>query len=345
MNETLKNRLMTELGLNEDQVNKLAAEGVVSDPDLGLLSADQIKQVAGCGLVTAAKVVKAFAPAPAVATAVAANPAAPAPVAPDAEIPEGAKPSVAQMSSFASSLGVAPDMMSMFMMANVSAGSGMEFDLSSMFPIATIVAGYNPRIRNPYMMFMSQLENLYGGPIVVINEDGSVNKDLTVKYLEALELGDPLAVDDVYYDASGNAFQLMGVGVDAQGARDADPLDPTKPIPQSNVGIGRINWNGVGLEVRQLVCFGVTKTHEIDPTNETQTAWLRDHIRPGISRLIFTREYPKAVQAFNEAARTGSLPTLRVMPTRGPRRREIMARRRTGTPRNLAGLGRTGEEL
>ncbi len=61
MEETLKLRL-TELGLKEDQIAKLETEGVMTEADMVLLSADEIKSYAGCGAVVAKKIAAAFKP-------------------------------------------------------------------------------------------------------------------------------------------------------------------------------------------------------------------------------------------------------------------------------------------
>lgn len=75
MNEELKGRLK-ELGLSDDQVGKLENEGATSETDLAGLTAQEIKDVTGCGLVTAKKVVAAFAPRPSEAEVTASNTAA-----------------------------------------------------------------------------------------------------------------------------------------------------------------------------------------------------------------------------------------------------------------------------
>jgi len=62
MNETLKTRL-TELGLNEDQISKLEAEGAKTEADMIGLSPDEIKNMCGCGLIIAKAIAKAFVPA------------------------------------------------------------------------------------------------------------------------------------------------------------------------------------------------------------------------------------------------------------------------------------------
>lgn len=60
MNETLKTQLLG-LGLNEEQVVKLEAQGVNEATDMQLLSAEEIVANTGCGLVVAKKIVAAFA--------------------------------------------------------------------------------------------------------------------------------------------------------------------------------------------------------------------------------------------------------------------------------------------
>ena len=63
MQDELKLKL-TGLGLTDEQVGKLEADGVVVESDMALLSADEVKSTTECGLITAKKVAAAFAPAP-----------------------------------------------------------------------------------------------------------------------------------------------------------------------------------------------------------------------------------------------------------------------------------------
>lgn len=68
MQEELKLKL-TGLGLAEEQVGKLEAEGVKDGAGMALLSGDDVKSITGCGLVIARQVAAAFAPPPAAAPA------------------------------------------------------------------------------------------------------------------------------------------------------------------------------------------------------------------------------------------------------------------------------------
>lgn len=52
-----------ELGLTEDQIEKLEAEGATSEDDLAGLTAAEIRETTGCGLVIAKRVAASFAPA------------------------------------------------------------------------------------------------------------------------------------------------------------------------------------------------------------------------------------------------------------------------------------------
>lgn len=339
MNTELETMLTTECGLTAIQVTKLSEEGVVNESDMILITADQIKQITGCGLVTAAKVVKAFAPTPLPTATYVAT------VAPDAEIPEGSKPSPALVNNFASSLGMDSNMLSMFMVAGMANNTGVGgMDLSGMIPVPQIVAGYNAKVRNMYLMVMDQVEARLGVPIVVINSDGSMNRELTVEYIMSLEEGRDPAENNIYFDASATPYEVIPVGVDAESIYDADPLESTRALQKNGMGTGRVNWSGINDEVRQTAYYAV-RTGEIDPKNDAHLAWLRDHVKPGSNRLIFQGQAPNAIGDFNEARRSGSLPTLRVMLTRGPRRPETMPRRRRAAPRrDLAGLGRTAED-
>ena len=323
MEDALKTKL-TGLGLTEEQISKLETEGANAEADVALLSADDIKNATGCGIVTARKVAAGFAPT---TDATAADPSL--------EIPDDVKPSAAQVNGLASSLGIDSSVL-MMMFAGGAAGMGGDMDISGMIPINRVIEGYNPKVRNMFLMILGQFESRLGVPLVVINDDGSVNRDLTVEYIEGLEEGRDPAENNIYFDSSGIPFEVIRVGVDAQSIYDADPLDPTKALQKNGMGIGRINWHGVPLDVRQVTFYAATKTGELVATNDGHLSWLRDHIKPDAKRLVFHGQAPKAISEFNEAARTGSLPTLRVMLARGPRRRETMPRRRAGLARDLS---------
>lgn len=316
MEDALKTKL-AGLGLSEEQVGKLEAEGVKTEADMVMLSDAEVKAVTGCGLVVSKQVIAAFKPAAEVAD-------------PGAELGEGAAPSSADVNGFAQQLGMDPMMAMLFFNGQL----GEDMDLSSMMPISMVVEGYNPKLRNMFLMAMGHFEKRFGVPIVVIDSNGGVNKALTAEYIQALEEGFDAVEGSIYLDETGKPHELIRVGVDAQSVYDADPLSPTKALPKNDIGVGRVKWKDVSLEVRQVAFYAVTQTHELDPANDTHLSWLRDHVKKDANRLIFHGQAPEAIAAYNEAARTGSLPTLRVMLSRGPRRKEMMPRRRQ------AGLGR-----
>lgn len=62
MNEELKAKLK-ELGLNDEQIAKLEAEGVKNEADMALLDTGEIRSATGCGILIAKKVASAFVPA------------------------------------------------------------------------------------------------------------------------------------------------------------------------------------------------------------------------------------------------------------------------------------------
>jgi hypothetical protein len=319
MEDTLKTRLI-ELGMSEEQVGKLSeVGGVHTAADLALLTDGEIREYSGCTAVVAKK---------------AATHAQPAGTAdPNAELGEDTKPSAAHVNSMASSLGIDPSILLM-MFAGGAAGMGTEMDISGMIPVERVVEGYNPKVRNMFLMVMGQIETRHGVPIVVINDDGSVNKALTSEYIQGLDEGRDPADNNIYFDSTGLPYEVIKVGVDAQSVYDADPLMPDRALQRNGMGFGRINWSGVALEVRQVAFFAATRTNEIDPNNDSHLSWLRDHMKSGARRLVFHGQAPRAITEFNEAYRTGSLPTLRVMLSRGPRKKEMMPRRRA------AGIGR-----
>jgi hypothetical protein len=325
MEDALKTKL-TDLGLSEGQVTQLEEKsGAKTAEDLAMLSDAEIVMYSGCTPIAAKKVAAAFAPAP-VATMTSAS------VDPNAELDEDAKPSAAQVNGLASSLGIDSSVL-MMMFAGGASGMGSDLDISGMIPVARVVEGYNPKVRNMFLMLMGQIESRHAVPVVIINNDGSVNKALTSEYIEGLDEGREPAENNIYFDEAGQPYEAIKVGVDAQSVYDADPLSPEKALQKNGMGFGRINWSGVSLEVRQVAFLATMKTKEIDPTNDAHLTWLRDHMKKEARRLVFHGQAPRAIAEYNEAYRTGSLPTLRVMLSRGPRRKETMPRRRP------AGLG------
>ncbi len=319
MEDALKKKLTgKDVGMTKDQVKKLETEaGVQTEADLAMLSDTEIKQYSGCTPVVAKKAQASVQPK---------EPAAD----PKAELDDGAAPSSAHVNGFAQQLGIDPMMAMMFFNGTL----GDDMDLSSMMPISMVVEGYNPKVRNMFLMAMGHFERRFGVPIVVIDSNGGINKALTAEYIQSLEEGHDPMESAIYLDGDGEPYELIRVGVDAQSVYDADPLKPEKALPKNDIGTGRIKWKGVPLEVRQVAYYAVTQTKELDPSNDAHLTWLRDNVTKDSKRLMFHGQAPKAIAAYNDAARTGSLPTLRVMLSRGPRRKEIMPRRR----RRPAGL-------
>ncbi len=256
------------------------------------------------------------------------------------ELADDEEPSKEQVAGFAGQLGMDPTMLLMFM-----SGQAGDMDISGMMPITTVVNGYNPRRRDMFLMIMGQMERRLGVPIVVIDANGAIDRPLTIEYIEGLEEGYDPAENNIYFGSDGVPHEVIRVGVDAQSVHDADPLDSTRALQKNGMGIGRVNWTNVPLEVRQVAYYAAHTTREIDPGNDAHLTWLRDHMKSGVNRLAFHGQAPRAIAEFNEAARTGSLPTLRVMLSRSPRRPEIMPRRRRGGPSDLTGIGSPRDQL
>jgi len=324
--DAVKARL-EELGVPADLIEKIVT-------DLGAETVDLLQHLTEAHLASIGmQPLKASALIAALAPVV-------AKVDPNEELAEGAAPTKAQVAGFAGALGA--DLPTMMLLMS---GQGGDFDLSGMIPIVNLVNGYNPKRRDMFLMVMGQIERRLAVPIVIIDGDGAINRPLTIEYIEGLEEGRDPAENNIYFGADGQPHEVIRVGVDAQSIYDADPLMPTKALQKSGMGTGRVNWTGIPLEVRQVAFFAATKTGEIDPSNDAHQAWLRDHMKPGANRLVFHGQAPRAIGEYNEAARTGSLPTLRVMLARNPRSPEIMNRRRRTSPRDLSGIGQNPEEL
>lgn len=325
---------LTELGVDAKIAAKIIEElGATSVEDLALLTeSDLTAEGIGMKTLQARALVQKLNPAPVAPSTSEAS------VDPTKELGDDEAPSSAHMAGFAGAMGMDPMTMMMFM-------QGQDVDVAGMFPIAMVVDGYNPKLRNMFLMVMGQFEQRLGVPIVVIDSNGSINKRLTVEYIEGLEEGRDPAENDLYFDEDSTPHEIIRVGVDAQSIYDADPLDPTKALQKSGMGIGRVNWSKTSLEVKQVAYYAATKTNELDPKNDGHMSWLRDHMKDGANRLTFHGQAPRAIAMYNEAARTGSLPTLRTMLSRNARRKEIMPRRRRTSPRDLTGVGMDRDNL
>lgn len=310
---------LTELGLTAEQTAKIKELGATEVEDLKHLKEEDLI-TAGVPTLKARRLLASLTPVPV--------------VDPNAELGEDEAPSKDRMVSFAGATGIDPSMLMLFMN-----GGARDLDLSGMMPIPTMVAGYNPKRRDMYLMVMGQIESRLSVPIIVINDDGVINRELTIEYIEGLEEGRDPAENNIYFGSDGTPHEVIRVGVDANSIYDADPLEPSKALQKSGMGIGRINWHNVPLDVRQVAYFAATQTNEIDLKNDGHLSWLRDNMKPGARRLVFHGQAPRAISEYNEAARTGSLPTLRVMLSRGPRRAEAFPRRRRTTPHDLSGIG------
>lgn len=325
MNDLLKTRL-TELGVTEEQLTAIDALGVNDVGDMNfVLDTDLV----GVGLkpIVARKVVAAFKPVVA-APAAGLNPL-------EQEIPEGVHPSPSQVNAFAGQFGMDPSFVNTILVGNMMSGStGMPLDFTSLIPIAQILPGYSPKKRDMAYIFMSQVEKQLvdrarGEGIIVINPDGSVNHTFTAKHIDNLDVQNfAYPEDGFYYDDDGNPYEIVQVGVDAQNYYDADPLDIEKPMAANMRGVGGVRYKGTTLDIRQVIYLAKV-VGEINADNwESKVSWLRNNVTAATSRRDLALEFPRAVGKWQEMDRANSLPPLRVMNNRKPRREEVIPRRR-----------------
>lgn len=322
LSEELKSKLISK-GISAAAIEALEKNGVDTEEAINIASDSDLKEIGIDSLGDRLKIKTLSA----IVSPVSTVPNKMTPV--NDVVPEGAAPSPDQMSSFANQFGMDPGIMQAIMFSSMTSGTGFDFDFSSMVPIGSIASSYSPKIRNMPYMFMGQVEKQLDTPIVVINADGSVNPELTAKYVISLQEGFEPSEDGIYYSEDSVPFEITKVGVDAQSIYDSDPLDSSKALQKNGMGIGRITWNKVSLDVRQMVFLAVNETGELNPKDNTQVARLRDHINKDVTRMSLHGDFPKAFNLYNEKNRTGSLPTLRVQLSRQPHKNEVMPRRRT----------------
>lgn len=256
----------------------------------------------------------------------------------EAEIPEGKAPSPAQLNGYASEIGVDPgNFMTFMMMSQMGGLGGVDMDMSDWFPYETVASKYNPKKRNLHYIVMAQLEKRLGTPIVVINANGSVNAKETVAYIQSLEENDPPSTDGTWRGEDGEDYEIIKVGLDAQGVKDADPLDETRALQKYGIGIGKIDWSDAPLDVRLLCYYAAHKTGELDPNDKNQVGWLRDRIKPGVKRSDLSAQYTKANTMYNENSRMDSQKSLKVQSSSPVANRLNVPNRRVRTGPNRFG--------
>lgn len=283
--------LLRTNGVADDVIAKLLGAGATSLEILGRATAEDLTGF-GVPIFTARHILASLQ-----------TPVASAPVTP--ELAPGALPSQSQVSDLAGQLKIDP----MTLMLLFS-GGGSGMDMGALIPVATIVEGYDPSRYDVIHTLMQKIQERLGGtPIVAINDDGSVNSAMTAEYVRGLERGFA-PVGGSYTGSDGASYEIISVGVDAQSSYPADPLKPSLPMRENEIGHGRIPWRGVSDDVRQLVYLAVQEG-EIDPDDEGAMRWLRGVIQPGVTVLALGNDLPRAHVAYKAAKRGGTLPTLR----------------------------------
>lgn len=298
----LYHKLSKELGLNNDLIGKLAELGAQTEADLALLQEGDLTQI-GIPVLKARRILATF-----VETSAGTTTTPPAAQSEDEENPRA---------FFA---GTGDPMMQQMMMMLFAGNPNLPPEFKDMLfgdlmPLEKVVRHYNPTKKStvPYSVMMS-LQTRYGGkPIVAIDEEGKISRDVTLYYLKEAEEFGP--VDGTTYRHEGKDYDLIHVGVDTQSSRDEDPLNPGNPL-RKQMGYGQIDWTGISLEVRQAI-YLAQQSFELNPRDPRTMRDLRKYITKDLKLEDVLRDYPEAAKLFRQAKRAGSLPTMKLIGEEG----------------------------
>lgn len=147
-----------------------------------------------------------------------------------------------------------------------------------------------------------------GEKFIVYSEGRIVDVDTTFKLLTEIKGGYP-GRDDV--DVNGVVKKVYKVGDLPENYADENPLYRDRPLrPDGTCDQTGRSWEGVDLAVRQLVRLAMD-TGELNVTHETAHNVLDMVMQPNPLAKLRSR-YRKASIRFDELAKTGDLPTLKI---------------------------------
>jgi len=185
-------------------------------------------------------------------------------------------------------------------------------DLQTKYGIKTRFEDLGPEELIPYYdpsknnRISDTLKKKFGtNKVIAFKPDTSeVAKEETINYMCDLQNGLP-EEDAIYVD--GELVKLYAIGNLPNQIIDEDPMFPESPLKRNRSIINRINWEGIGLEVRQFVRL-LVNDNEIDPTNKIGISMLVPKIKEGLKDL--KEIYPETFMKFKDLKSKNELPKL-----------------------------------
>ncbi len=164
--------------------------------------------------------------------------------------------------------------------------------------------------KNPATRLVAYLQQLYRGPVLAVNADGTINVEASASYISELADQGPLTAGALYPGENGTVFELKTLLDLSSKEFDQDPLDHSNTL-RRGVGKFGVNWTGVDLAVKQLIYYAVL-TREVD-TNSSMVVTMINMWRT-MQFLQIAAMMPLAKKQFDGAKAANRLPTLKISP-------------------------------
>jgi hypothetical protein len=176
--------------------------------------------------------------------------------------------------------------------------------LAKAMTLAQLVDVYDPK--QPKSAVAERLAFFSEGKkFIVFNDDGTVNREITLKLLEEL---DDHGEMPTYVAPDGSVKPTYTVGEKPSQAAHEHPLYPDTPLRGGASSAG-CEWGTIDLQIQQTLYLAVTETNEIDMRGVSE--WdIFDIAVGGVAKV--NRRFIQAAKLYNERKALGNLPSLRV---------------------------------
>lgn len=169
-----------------------------------------------------------------------------------------------------------------------------------------LISAYDPN--EPDNAVGARLKNASRGePFIVFNDEGNVNVERSLYLLNEIKKGFP---GRELYSADGVDRQVYKVGQRPDDYADENPIYHGRPLrPDGTCDQTNRSWEGVLLEVRQLVWLAVCE----ESASTLAAAHDIMDMAVGVDAIkVLRQRFRKASLKYNELAKIGNLPKLKV---------------------------------
>ena len=146
---------------------------------------------------------------------------------------------------------------------------------------------------------------------IVFNDGGGVMVDASSKLLEDIMKGFP-EIDTAFVE--GRPYPVFRVGDRPETYADENPLYPGRVLRSNETcdQTGR-SWTGVDMGIRQMLHIAIKQTRELNIDSVASAGDVMDKVMSQNCTLDSLRaRYPKASKLYDELAKIGRLPLLKI---------------------------------